>query len=260
MCIHAFVLVFFQQHVKAEIATLKAGVVERQRPFGEHDVLIGVLLVFVHTHERERVAANNILRKDERGGPHCVIVAFLFAHAAVFLFPDRQQPFAADGAVVAQNVHTVKAAEGQKRVAFPIIGTAAVLLCDHTKLARQNFGKKVAVAARRFQKAGINALRFLFHKVTHGFHFAFGGKYFAVICHALFGFYLLFHEKSPKSLLIFIIQEKSARNKRNKGSFAFPTKKSPSFLKCIFQNWCIFLFFSVCGGTVVCHVELWDML
>lgn len=70
-------------------------------------------------------------------------------------------------------------------VAHVLVRALAIEVADHGKLAAQDFGQEVAVAACGLQEAALDALRLLLDHVQHGIHLALVGEHLAVLLHAL---------------------------------------------------------------------------
>lgn len=71
-------------------------------------------------------------------------------------------------------------------VAHVLVRALAIEVTDHGKLAAQDFGQEVAVAARGLQEAALDALRLLLDHVQHDVHVTLVGKHLAILLHALF--------------------------------------------------------------------------
>ena len=75
--------------------------------------------------------------------------------------------------------------------------TLAVSFADHGELAAQYLGQEVAVAARGFEEAAVDAFGLLFDHVEHGVDLTLVGKDLAVLFDALFRLDLCCHWKPP---------------------------------------------------------------
>ena len=65
--------------------------------------------VFVHTKQRERVAAHNIAGEDKPCSLAGIVIAVLFTDCFILLVPDGEQPLPAGNRVVLQDVDAVYA-------------------------------------------------------------------------------------------------------------------------------------------------------
>jgi len=63
----------------------------------------------------------------------------------------------------------------------------AVAEFNRGELAPQDLHEEIAAPARRFQKARVNALGFVFHKIEHRLYHPRRGKDFPMLGNALFG-------------------------------------------------------------------------
>ena len=109
---------------------------------------------------------------------------------------DLQQPIAARGDVVGQQVDAVEAADGQNRVTFPFVAVAGVPFVDGEQFAPEHFGKEVAVAAGGFEKARVDAFALVGDEVEHVVDQARGGEDLTMVDDALTRFHGCNHTDS----------------------------------------------------------------
>jgi len=83
------------------------------------------------------------------------------------------------------------------------------------EFAPEDLDKEVAVAARRFQKARVNALGFALHEVEHGLDHPRGGENLPVVGDALFGLHQR-HFTFPESNQVKAGLERSSLASANK--------------------------------------------
>ena len=119
---------------KGVVAALEL-ITGHKRPFGEHNGLLGVLPVFVHAHQAQGVAADDVAGQNKPNRAAAVLADFLFADGLVLLVPHPIKPLPAGLAVVLQNIHTVQAADGQNGVFFIVHRELPVFLFYDRQLA-----------------------------------------------------------------------------------------------------------------------------
>jgi hypothetical protein len=100
-----------------------------------------------------------------------------------------EQVCAALGDVVRQQFDAVNAHQREQRVVLPLKIGLAVFEFHGSELAPQDLREEIAIAARRFQKARVNALGLALHEVEHGLDHPRGGENLPVVGDALFGLY-----------------------------------------------------------------------
>ena len=187
---------------KKQVVTALELITGHKGPFGKHDGLPGILLVFVHAHQAQGVAADDVAGQNKPHRAAAVLADLLFADGFVLLVPQPIKPLSAGLAVVLQNIHTVQAADGQNGVFFVVHWKLLVFLFHNGQLPGQDLGKKIPIAAGGLQKTAVDALCLGFHEVAHRLDLPLGGKYLAVIRHPLFGFHLLCHAFDPPGNII----------------------------------------------------------
>ena len=194
-------VISLHQPGKGVVAALEL-IAGHKGPFGKNDGLLGILLVFVHAHQAQGVAADDVAGQNKPHRAAAVLADLLFADGFVLLVPHPIKPLPAGLAVVLQNIHTVKAADGQNGVFFVVHRELLVFLFYNSQLPGQDLGEKIPIAAGGLQKAAVDALCLGFHEVAHRLYLPLGGKHLAVVRHPLFGFHLLCHAFDPPGNII----------------------------------------------------------
>lgn len=156
----AFQVGALEQLCKGEVAAFD-GVAADECPFGEDDRLV------LGRAKCERVAMHDVLGEDVAGGAGCGLGEWGFEAFYISVADDFQQPLAADGDVVGQQINAVNGADREDGIALPLEAAAWMKVADPAELAEKDFVEEVAFAAGRFEEAGFEAVEFMPDQVKH---------------------------------------------------------------------------------------------